>query len=114
MYPATMRDFRHRLCLKYERSGMPAGLNGPQVDKVWRNLGLLQEMIGGTAIGDGSVVYLEKLQNLYKMCVRYLFSFFAWSKNFTNYITARNCLATMPASSRNSDTILTICILWSF
>ena len=70
-----MRDFLLQLGLKYERSGQPGRmLNGPQVDKVWKNLDLLHEMLnerGDKVIADGSIDYLRKLQALYFMCARY-------------------------------------------
>ena len=71
-----MKEFLGQLCLKYDRSGMPGGraLNGPQVDKVWRNLDVLHRKLleqGAGVIGDGSVSYLQKLQALYLMCARY-------------------------------------------
>ena len=69
-----MRDFLLQLGLKYERSGQPGRmLNGPQVDKVWKNLDLLHEMLnerGDKVIGDGSIDYLKKLRALYLMCAR--------------------------------------------
>ena len=34
MFPQPMTAFMDRLCLKQERSGMPSGLNGPQIEKV--------------------------------------------------------------------------------
>lgn len=71
MFPGEMKEFRTKLCLKYERSGMPSGLNGPQIDKVFRNLDLLAVMLGTGAIPEGCVEYLHKLKNLYSMCVRY-------------------------------------------
>ena len=71
MFPGEMKEFRTKLCLKYERSGMPSGLNGPQIDKVFRNLDLLAVMLGHGAIPEGCVEYLHKLKNLYSMCVRY-------------------------------------------
>ena len=53
-----MKDFFGKLGLKYERSGMPGAkqLNGPQIDKVWKYLDLLHEMLmekGAGVIGDG-------------------------------------------------------------
>ena len=78
VYPGVMREFLGELSLKYSRSGMPGkmALNGPQIDKVWKNLDLLHEKLvkqGAGVIGEGSVDYLQKLQALYFMCARYLF-----------------------------------------
>ena len=75
-----MKDFFGKLGLKYERSGMPGAkqLNGPQIDKVWKYLDLLHEMLmekGAGVIGDGTLDYLQKVQALYFMCVRYLLIF---------------------------------------
>ena len=85
-----MRDFLLQLGLKYERSGQPGRmLNGPQVDKVWKNLDLLHEMLnerGDKVIGDGSIDYLKKLRALYLMCARYfLFCSLLFLQHFYSY-----------------------------
>ena len=82
-----MREFLLQLGLKYERSGQPGRmLNGPQVNKVWKNLDLLHEMRkekGDNVIADGSIDYLQKLQALYLMCARYfVFCLFLVQKHF--------------------------------
>ena len=69
MFPIEMQEFRSKLCLKYDRSGMPKGLNGPQIDKVFKNLDFLAQKLGPGAIPEGCVEYLQKLKNLYSMCV---------------------------------------------
>ena len=74
-YPEIMSEFLLSLSLFKTRSGMPGAtmLNGPQVDKVWRNLDLLYKMLmekGDPVIAEGSIDYLKKLQSLYFMCVR--------------------------------------------
>ena len=72
-----MTEFLGELGLKYSRSGMPGlkALNGPQIDKIWRNLDLLHKKLmdkGVGVLGDGAVDYIRKLQALYLMCARYL------------------------------------------
>ena len=85
-----MREFLLKLGLKYERSGQPGRmLNGPQVNKVWKNLDLLHEMLqerGDKVLADGSIDYLLKLQALYLMCARYLvFCLFCFTKSLKSY-----------------------------
>ena len=81
-YPEIMAEFLLELSLFKTRSGMPGAkmLNGPQVDKVWKNLDKLHKKLSekghDPVIAEGSVVYLQKLQALYLMCARYLFFLF--------------------------------------
>ena len=79
-HPDAMTEFFGELRLRYDRSGMPGkkALNGPQIDKVWKNLDLLHTLLmkyDAGIIGDSSVDYILKLESLYFMCVRYIFIF---------------------------------------
>ena len=113
-----MRDFLLKLGLKYERSGQPGRmLNGPQVNKVWKNLDLLHEMLKERAdnvIGDGSIDYLQKLQALYLMCARYFISVCFCSTNIFIHLSVKHCPKTMDGQSRIFGTHSTICIIWGF
>ena len=115
-----MREFLGELSLKYSRSGMPGkmALNGPQIDKVWKNLDLLHEKLvkqGAGVIGEGSVDYLQKLQALYFMCARYLFCSTSKSiRDSFNPFPAKVCLETMPGQSRISEMRLIECTTWGF
>lgn len=62
------------LGLRLDRSGMPEGYNGPQIDRVWKeeSIELLSKMIPhGGVIVEGCQDYLLRLKELYAMCVRY-------------------------------------------
>ena len=112
-----MEEFLKKLGLRYSRSGMPGpkALNGPQVDKIWRNLDLLYEMLmerGDGVIADGSVDYLRKLEALYLMCARYLL--FCPHTNSSIYFPANHSLVTIRGSSRSSEMPSIICIVWGF
>ena len=71
-FPARMKEFRRKISIKYRRSFMPGGLNGPQLTKICReeNLSLLCAELGGGIVGKTSAQYLRALSNLYKLCVR--------------------------------------------
>ena len=70
------------LGLRLDRSGMPEGYNGPQIDRVWReeNIELLSKLIVGdartVAIVEGCQDYILRLKELYAMCVRYFICLF--------------------------------------
>ena len=118
-YPEVMSEFLLSLSLFKTRSGMPGAtmLNGPQVDKVWRNLDLLHKMLmekGDPVIAEGSIDYLKKLQSLYFMCVRYLVFLLLFIHKHLSSIPVKRCLEIMLRLSRNLETRLITCMHWGF
>ena len=117
-YPEVMREFLTEIGIRYDRSGMPGNksLNGPQVDKVWKKLDLLHTLLrekGAGVYGDGSVAYLQKLQALYFMCVRYLFLMIVDSPQVSLF-AVNHFLEIMLGQSRIFGTPSTTCMLWGF